>query len=404
MIPFTIPYISEKAIAEVDKVLRSGWITTGPVTKRFEQELAVYCGVPKVLCLNSATAGLELMLRWFGVGPGDEVIVPALTYCASANVILHCGATPVLADGDADNGNISARGVRKLITEHTKVIIPVDLFGYPCDYSAFNELVMEDEVRKYFRPSHPNQEKLGRILVMSDAAHSLGAGYHGKKTGALTDVTVFSFHAVKNLTTAEGGAIALRLPAPFDHDEVYRTLNISGLHGQSKDALAKTRSGGWRYDVIEAGYKVNMTDIMAAIGSALLEEYEAMMQVRKHIFDRYSEALKPYAWADIPVYESPEVHSSYHVYNFKLHEVTEAQRDAVIDALFAEQIAVNVHFQPLPLLSVYKQAGYDMKNYPLAFDRYAREISLPVFHAMTEEQVNTVIEAVIRCTEKILHA
>ncbi len=404
MIPFTIPYISEKAIAEVDKVLRSGWITTGPVTKRFEQELAGYCGVPKVLCLNSATAGLELILRWFGVGPGDEVIVPALTYCASANVILHCGATPVLADSDADNGNISAAGVRRLITERTKVIIPVDLFGYPCDYNEFNELVKEDAIRKLFRPSHPRQEKLGRILVMSDAAHSLGAGYHGKKTGSLTDVTVFSFHAVKNLTTAEGGAIALRLPAPFDHDEEYRTLNISGLHGQSKDALAKTRSGGWRYDVIEAGYKVNMTDIMAAIGSALLEEYETMMQVRKRIFDRYTEAFKPYAWADIPVYESPEKHSSWHVYNFKIHGITEAQRDAIIDELLAAQIAVNVHFQPLPLLSVYKQTGYDIKNYPLAFDRYAREISLPVFHTMSEEQVNTVIEAVIRCTEKILHA
>lgn len=402
MIPFTIPYIPDKAIDAVTEVLRSGWITTGPVTKSFEKKLTQYCGNRTTLCLNSATAGLELILRWFGVGPGDEVIVPAYTYCASANVILHCGATPVLVDSLSREVNADPTLIKKAITARTKVIIPVDLFGFPCDYDEINALVNDPEIRQLFHASHPNQEKLGRILVLSDAAHSLGASYKGKKTGSLTDVTVFSFHAVKNLTTAEGGSIALNLPEPFDNEAEYKRLNILGLHGQSKDALAKTVTGGWRYDVIEAGYKVNMTDIMAAIGTVQLEEYEEMMGIRKRIFDAYTEAFSKHAWAEIPVYRTGDKCTSYHVYNLRIKDISETLRDRIIEAIFAQQVAVNVHFQPLPLLSAYKNAGYRMEDYPVAFGNYAREISLPVFHSMSAGQVDTVISAVVHAVEKVL--
>ncbi|MCB0402890.1 MAG: DegT/DnrJ/EryC1/StrS family aminotransferase [Flavobacteriales bacterium] len=403
MIPFSPPKIYQELIDEVVDTLQSGWITTGPKTKRFEKDLTAFNQNKNTLCLNSATAGLEIMLRWYGVQEGDEVIVPVYTYCASANVVFHCGAKPVLVDVSGDF-NIDAEAIRAAITPNTKVIIPVDFAGFPCNYEAINQLVREDAIRSVFRANNPNQEKLGRILVLSDAAHSLGAVYQGKKTGQLTDVSVFSFHAVKNLTTSEGGAVALNLPEPFDNQQVYDYLCVKTLHGQSKDALAKSKVGGWRYDVIEAGYKANMTDIQASMGLVELRHYQETLARRKSIFDHYSEALSRYDWAQIPVYETNQSSSSYHVYPLRIFGITEAQRDQIITAIFEQGVSVNVHFQPLPLLSFYKNLGYNMSDYPVAYDNYSREISLPVYYDLTDEDVKQVIRAVAGAVEHVLNA
>ncbi|HNX21758.1 MAG TPA: DegT/DnrJ/EryC1/StrS family aminotransferase [Bacteroidales bacterium] len=395
VIPFSPPRIDEKIIAEVTEALRSGWITTGPRTKKLEQKVAEYVNVPKVVCLNSASAGLELVLRWFGVSEGDEVIVPAYTYCATANVVVHCGATPVMVDVNTDF-NINVENIKKAITPKTKVIIPVDIAGFPCDYDEINALVQDINIQKMFQPRTDEQKMLGRILVLSDAAHSVGAEYKGKRTGSLCDITVFSFHAVKNLTTAEGGAICLNLPEPFNHDEIYKTLCTKSLHGQNKDALAKTQLGNWRYDVTEAGYKCNMTDILAAIGLVEIERYnEDMLVKRKAIFDAYSEAFSKYDCFEIPVYETPDKTSSYHVYPLRIKGITEEKRDQLMQKIFEQEVTVNVHFIPLPMLTVYKNKGYKIADYPVTYDNYSREISLPVYYDLTDEQLAKVIESVI---------
>ena len=331
MIPFSPPHIDQEIIDEVVAALKSGWITTGPRTKQFEKDLSVYNGNPNTLCLNSATAGLEIMLRWFGVGPGDEVIVPAYTYSATANVVMHTGAHPVFCDVKIDDFNINTSCIEHLITERTKVIMPVDFGGMPCDFEEINALVRKSDVKVKFKANSEIQEKLGRILVLSDAAHSIGARYNGKMTGSLTDVSVFSFHAVKNLTTAEGGAIALNLPEPFDNKAIYDALCISTLHGQNKDALAKMQKGNWKYDIIEPGYKCNMTDIMAAIGLVELRRYESFtLQRRKEIFDAYKSALSKYAWAEITPYETETKTSSYHLFPLRIRGISEVQRDAIM--------------------------------------------------------------------------
>lgn len=395
MLPFSPPRIDQKIIDAVVDTLKSGWITTGPKTKLFEKKLTEYCGNKNTLALNSATAGLELMLRWFGVKEGDEVILPAYTYSATANVIVHCGAKPVFVDVNADDFNINCDAVKQAITERTKVIMPVDLAGYPCDYDVLQELVQSAEIRKLFKAASPEQALLSRILILSDAAHSVGAIYKGKKAGALTDVTVFSFHAVKNLTTSEGGAIALNLPAPFDNLAIYQALCIKSLHGQNKDALAKTQKGNWRYDIVEAGYKCNMTDISAAIGLVELERYDSDMLVRrKQIFDAYSNFFSGFEWAQVPVYSSADKTSSYHVYQLRINAINEAKRDQIIAAIFDKDISVNVHFIPVPMMTFYRAMGYDVTNYPVTFDNYSREITLPVFYDLTDEQVTMVCEAV----------
>jgi len=393
-IPFSPPHIDEKIINEVVEALRSGWITTGPRTKKFEKMLADYCGVEKVLCVNSASAGLELMLRWYGVGPGDEVIVPAYTYTATAGVVVHCGAKPVMVDVNSDF-LIAVDNIRKAITPRTKVIVPVDIAGFPCDYDEILALASSDEVRSMFKPNGEVQQQLGRPLVMSDAAHSLGAWYKGKRTGSLADVTVFSFHAVKNLTTAEGGAICLNLPASFDAEQLYKRLCTFSLHGQSKDALAKTQIGNWRYDVYETGYKCNMTDIAAAMGIVELERYDTeILKRRKEIFEQYTAAFKDDDRFEIPTYQTAEKNTSYHVYALRLKGVTEAQRDVVMQRIFEKEVSVNVHFIPLAMLTAYKNMGYNIADYPVTYDNYAREISLPVYYNLTDEQVATVIAAV----------
>ena len=403
MIPFSPPRIDQKVIDEVVDTLKSGWITTGPKTKEFERRLTAYCGNKATLAVNSNTVGLEVVLRWFGVQEGDEVIVPAYTYCATANVIVHCGAKPVMVDVNADDFDVCLEKVREAITDKTKVIMPVDLGGMPCAYDELFELVEAEDVKTLFQVKTEEQRKLGRILILSDSAHSIGAEYKGRKAGCLADVSVFSFHAVKNLTTAEGGAIMLNLPEPFDNEEVYRYLCTYTLHGQNKDALAKTKKGAWRYDVLVSGFKGNMTDIMASIGLVELSRYEDdTLHYRKCIYDQYTDAFSRYGWAELPIYETEDRKSSYHVYCLRVKGITEQQRDEIIQRIFDKDVSVNVHFQPLPLLSAFKNKGYKIEDYPVAYDNYCREISLPVWYGLSEEMVKTVIDAVICSVEEVL--
>ncbi len=401
MIPFSPPRVDDKICDEVVAVLKSGWITTGHKTKLFEKKISEYCGIQNTLCLNSATAGLEIMLRWFGVGPGDEVILPAYTYSATANVIVHCGATPVFVDVCANDFNINHLEIEKVISSKTKVIMPVDFAGFPCDYEEINSLA--NKYSSIFIANCENQKMLGRILILSDSAHSFGASYNKSKAGSLTDVSVFSFHAVKNLTTAEGGAVALNLPLPFNNADVYSKLCISTLHGQNKDALAKTQKGNWKYDIVEAGYKCNMTDISAAIGLVELERYDNDTLIkRKSIVYNYQKAFEMDDRFELPLIETKNKTSCYHLYPLRIKGITEQQRDLIIQEIFNADVSVNVHFIPVPATSFYKSLGYDLLNYPFTYNNFSREISLPVFYDLSPEQQNTVINAVKNAVNTIL--
>jgi len=402
MIPFSPPRIDDKICEEVISALKSGWITTGPRTKLFEKKITEYCGNKNTICLNSATAGLEIILRWFGVTEGDEVILPAYTYSATANVIIHVGAKPVFVDVNQHDFNISVTEIEKAITKKTKVIMPVDFGGLPCDYDEINKLVLK--YKSDFEASkNSNQQQLGRILILSDSAHSFGAFYKNKKAGSLTDVSVFSFHAVKNLTTAEGGAVALNLPAPFDNELIYKQLCISTLHGQNKDALAKTQKGNWRYDILEAGYKCNMTDLCAAIGLIELERYDKDTLIkRKHIVDLYNKLLIEDTRLELPFFETEYKTSSFHLYPLRLKNVTEQQRDAVMQHIFDADVSVNVHFLPVPGTTYYKSLGYNVSDYKVAYDNYSREISLPIFYDLSDEQIKIVVNAVIQALDKVV--
>ena len=404
MIPFSPPRMDQHIVDAVSEVLLSGWITTGPKTKEFENQLSDYVGCRKTICLNSATAGMELVLRWFCVQAGDEVIIPSYTYCATANVVMHCGATPIMVDINPNDFNISLQRIKERITAKTKVIIPVDIAGFPCDYDEIYRLINEEQVKMLFSPRNAHQERLGRILIMADAAHSIGSSYKGKMHGSVTDITVFSFHAVKNLTTSEGGAVCMNLPESFDVEEIYTSLNRKSLHGQSKDALAKVKAGGgnWRYDVIEPGYKCNMMDIQAAIGLIELGRYESNLSRRKEIFSRYEAGFVNQSWAIRPIFKTEEKESSYHLYMLRIKDATEGQRDEIINRIFDKQVSVNVNFQPLPLLTAYKSIGYKMDNYPVAFDNYKNEISLPVYFNLTDDQLDTVLKAVCEAVYEVL--
>ena len=396
-VPFSPPRIDDLIINEVVDTLKSGWITTGPKTKLFEKKISDYCNAEKVLCLSSATAGLELVLRWFGVTEGDEVIVPAYTYCATANVVLHCGAKVIFAEVSEDDFNLDLNFLEGLITEKTKVIIPVDIAGWPCDYTDILDLVSQK--KDIFIPLTFEQKQLGRILVLSDSAHSLGSIYNNVKSAICADVTVFSFHAVKNLTTAEGGAIVFNLPQPFNNIELYNYFNIFSLHGQNKDALQKTIGGGWRYDVLMPGYKANMTDINASIGLVEIERYENDTLVkRKNIFEFYDSKFKNFNWAITPIFKTEKKTSSFHVYLLRIKDISEAERDLIIDYIFKKGVSVNVHFIPVPMLKAYSELGYKISSYPKSYKNYSTVISLPVFYDITDNQlefvVNTVIEAV----------
>lgn len=402
-IPFSPPHIDQETIDEVVDTLKSGWITTGPKTRLFEEKLATYCGVNKVLAINSATIGLELVLRWFGVGKGDEVILPAYTYAATANVVMHTGAKPIMVDINPGDYNISIKAIKKAITKKTKVIMPVDIAGFPCDYEAINNLIQKEKILKKFNPKTQIQQELNRILVLADAAHSFGAIYDNKKSGNLADISVFSFHAVKNLTTAEGGAITFTLPLPFDNDAIYRFFKIYSLHGQSKDALEKTKGSGWQYDILLPGYKGNMTDIQASIGLIVLKHYDAEnLKRRKEIFNYYVNAFKTKPWAILPIFKTDNKETSYHLFLLRIDGISESQRNEIMNLIDENEVSVNVHFQPLPMLTAYKNLNYKMDNYPVAYKNYSQTISLPVYQDLTDNQLKKITTTVISCVEKII--
>ena len=402
-IPFSPPYIDQDVIDEVVSSLQSGWITTGPKVKALEQEVIKLSGAPQALCVNSWTSGAMLMLKWFGVGAGDEVIIPAYTYSATALAVLHCGATPVMVDIN-DDFTLDIDLIRSKINANTKIIMPVDIAGWPCDYAAVNQLVNEPAVKQKFKSKHRNQEKLGRILVLSDAAHSIGAKINEVETGMLTDITIFSFHAVKNITTAEGGVICINLPAPFNNEEEYAYLRMMTLNGQTKDAFTKSKAGGWRYDIIDLGLKINMPDVCAAIGLAQIRKYDhGLLAERKRVFDQYSTAFSQLHWAQVPPQDDGKRSSSCHLYALRIKGITEAQRDAIIDEISKTGVAVNVHFIPMPMLTLFKNLGYDIKDFPRAFDNYSREISLPIYPQLTTEQVDYIIEAVTNAYNTIVN-
>lgn len=401
MIRFSPPYIDEDIIKEVTNVLQSGWLTTGPVTKELEKEVAKFSNTECALAVNSATSGMILMLHWYGIKEGDEVIVPAYTYCATALAVMHAGGKPVMVDVGKDF-NIDCEKIKNAITEKTKAIIAVDFAGWPCDYDAIYSIVNDEAIKKKFNPSSDAQKKLGRILIMDDAAHAIGAIYKNKPIGSCADITVFSLHAVKNVTSAEGGVIALNLPAPFNNQEEYSFLRILSLNGQTKDAFTKTKAGAWQYDVIQAGFKMNMPDVLAAIALAQLRKYENQLLVeRKRVFDYYTSVFSQYDWAICPPYEKADCATSCHLYPLRIKDVGEDERNKIIEAIAGRAVAVNVHFIPMPMLTVFKDAGYEIKDYPTAYSLFANEISLPIYPQLTNEDCKTVTEAVIESVKEV---
>jgi dTDP-4-amino-4,6-dideoxygalactose transaminase len=402
MIPFSPPRIDQKTIDAVTESLQSGWISTGPKTKQFEENLATYLQTDHMVCLNSATAGMQLILNWLGIQPGDEVIVPAYTYCATANVVIHRGATPVMVDINSDDFNINVEAIKAAITDKTKAIISVDVGGVPVDYDEINALIRSSEVLSKFSPRTEIQEQLGRIMFVSDAAHSIGAKYKGKYTGHQADMSSFSFHAVKNLTTAEGGAVIFNVADKFEHETLKKKFKVSSLHGQTKDAFSKLQIGAWRYDVIEAGYKCNMTDLNAAIGLVELDRYDESLARRKSIFDQYTEGLSSHNWALTPFYEDEEKTTSYHLYQLRIKGISEDKRDQIITEISQNEVAVNVHYIPVPMLTFYKNQGHDISNYPNAYAAFENEITLPVYYSLSDENVKTVIDTVVNAVNKVL--
>ena len=387
-IPFSPPDMSEDEINEVADTLRNGWITTGPKVKEFERQIAEFVGVNKAVCLNSQTACAEMALRVLGVGEGDEVIVPAYTYTASASVVCHVGAKLVLVDVQKDNLKMDYDALEKAITEKTKVIIPVDLGGVPCDYDRIYEII--EKKKHLFKPSNKIQEAMGRISVNADTAHAFGASWHGKMCGEIADFTSFSFHAVKNLTTAEGGALTWRNHDGVDNESLYKQFQLLSLHGQNKDAFAKTRLGAWEYDIVAPYYKCNMTDVMAGIGLAQLKRYPEMLYRRRQIIERYNEGLKG---CDVQVLDhfGDDHSSSGHLYLVRLLGEDVEYRNVVIEQMAERGIACNVHYKPLPIMTAYKNLGFDIANYPNAYNQYHNEITLPLHTSLTDEDVEYVI-------------
>lgn len=390
VVPFSPPDISRQDIDLVVNALTSGWITTGPKTKEFENKISDFCCTRKTVCLNSATACLETTLRIMGIGKGDEVITTAYTYTASASVIEHVGATPVLVDVDKDSFFMSPENVAKAITDKTKAIIPVDFAGVPVDPAPLYKVI--EEKKHLFKSSSPMQDAFGRIVIICDAAHSLGASRNGVKTGGLCDFTCFSFHAVKNLTTAEGGAVTWRQNANIDDDELYKQYMLYSLHGQSKDALAKSQKGKWKYDIVIPGYKCNMTDVAAALGLSQLARYEDILKRRREIMEKYEVAFKDMENVEMLSHHTDEYESSYHLGVVRIKGIDEDKRDKLIEEISRYDVSVNVHYMPLPMMTAYKNMGFNIKDYPSAFNMYQNEITLPVFSTMTEEMQDYVIE------------
>ncbi len=397
-IPFSPPDIGETEIAAVTEVLKSGWITTGPKTKEFEKRIASYCGADGCVCLNSQTACAEMALHVLGVGAGDEVIVPAYTYSASASVVCHVGAKLVLVDTQKDKLEFDYDALERAINKNTKVIMPVDLAGVPCDYERIFDIV--EKKRKLFTPKTDIQKAIGRIIVLADTAHALGAEYKGHKTGSIADFSAFSFHAVKNLTTGEGGALTWRHIDGVDDGEIYKTLQLLSLHGQNKDALAKTKLGAWEYDIVAPLYKCNMTDIMAAIGIAQLDRYDDMLYRRKSIIERYDRALHPLGIKTLDHYN--DTHSSSgHLYITRVPDIGIEKRNEIITKMGESGIACNVHYKPLPMMTAYKSLGFDIKDFPNAYNQFANEITLPLHTCLTDEQVEYIIDNYTRIVKEV---
>ncbi len=388
-IKFSPPDISELEVTEVADALRSGWITTGPRTKELERRIASYVGSNKCVCLNSQTACAEMALYVLGVGQGDEVITTAYTYTASASVICHTGAKLVLVDTAKDSFEMDYEKLEAAINEKTKAIIPVDLGGVPCDYDRIFEIV--ERKKGVFKPANDIQKALGRVAVMADTAHAFGAELKGKMIGSVADFSSFSFHAVKNLTTAEGGALTWRTIPGIDDEQIYKQLQLLSLHGQSKDALAKTKLGAWEYDIVGPWYKCNMTDIMAAIGLAQLSRYPGMLARRKEIIEKYDAAFKPLGIETLEHYTDMHT-SSGHLYITRVPGITVEERNEIIVKMAEEGVACNVHYKPLPMHTAYKNLGFDIKDYPNAYAHYANEITLPLHTCLTDEEVDYVIE------------
>lgn len=385
-IPFSPPYVDEDVIAEVVSALQSGWITTGPKVRDLELLCAQVTGAEKTVCVNSWTSGAALTLKWLGIGPGDEVIVPAYTYSATALATIHAGATPVMVDV-LDDFTIDPAKIKAAITPATKAIMVVDIAGWPCDYDAIKDVVEADDVKANFKPANDIQKQFGRPVLISDAAHSIGATYNGKAAALASDITIFSLHAVKNVTTAEGGVICLTLPKPFSNEDVYKWMKLNSLNGQTKDAFTKTQGGGWRYDIVSAGLKINLPDVCAAIGLAQLRKYpNLLLPERERVFHHYADFFKTKDWVIMPPVEDAKRKSSFHLFPLRIKGITEDQRDEIIQKMTDAGVATNVHFIPMPMLTLFKEMGYNINDYPKAYANYACEISLPIYPQLTDEQ------------------
>ena len=398
-IPFSPPDVGEEEIEEVSKALRSGWITTGPRTKELEKEIATYIGTNKCVCLNSQTACAEMALRVLGVKPGDEVITSAYTYTASASVIAHVGAKIVLVDTQKNSLEMDYDAVKAAINEKTKAIIPVDLGGIPCDYDRLFAIV--EDKKSLFKPESNVQKALGRVAIMADTAHAFGAEWHGKMVGNIADFSSFSFHAVKNFTTGEGGALTWRTLSGINDEEIYKKLQLLSLHGQNKDALAKTKLGAWEYDIIGTWYKCNMTDIIAALGLAQMKRYSKMLERRKEIIGLYDAAFRPHGVETLEHY-TDQYRSSGHLYLTRIPGIDVQQRNEIIIKMAEAGIACNVHYKPLPMHMAYKNLGFDIQNYPNAYNHFAHEITLPLHTCLTDEQVEYVIDNFVEILREYL--
>ena len=394
-IPFSPPDVGEEEIREVVEALKSGWITTGPKTKLFEQKISELCNTEKTVALNSSTAAMEMTLRLLGIGAGDEVITTAYTYTASCSVICHVGATPVLVDIQEDNFEMDYDKLEKAITEKTKAIIPVDLGGVMCDYEKIQEVV--ENKKTLFKPNNEIQEKMGRIAIIADSSHAIGATRKGKKAGEYADFTCFSFHAVKNLTTAEGGAVTWKKNEKLDDEEIYHRFQILSLHGQTKDALHKNKLGAWEYDILEPAYKCNMTDIMAGIGLAQIKRYPGMLKRRQEIIKKYEEKLKGHQVKTLNHNDTATNSiSSGHLFIVRINGIDVETRNEIIVKMAERGIATNVHYKPLPMLTAYKNLGFDIKDYPNSFNFYKGEITLPLYTLLTDEQVEYIIDNFVK--------
>ncbi|MBS1772968.1 MAG: DegT/DnrJ/EryC1/StrS family aminotransferase [Bacteroidetes bacterium] len=393
-IPFSPPYIDDDVIKEVVDTLQSGWITSGPKVKALEKLTADLLNVEKAVCVNSWTSGALLVMKWLGIGEGDEVIVPAYTYSATALSVLHTGAKPVMVDIREDF-TIDPEKIKAAITSKTKAVLCVDIGGLPCDYDAINNILKSEAVNQQFKASNDIQAKFGRPLLIADAAHSFGASYNGKSSALSQDITIISLHAVKNITTAEGGVICLNLPKPFDNAEVYDWMKLNSLNGQTADALTKSISGSWKYDIVSLGLKINLTDVCAAIGLAQMRKYDSkLLPNRKRIYNHYTDFFKNKPWAIIPPVIDDKRESSYHLYLLRIKGITEAQRDEMIKLISTSGASVNVHFTPMPMLTLFKGLGYKIEDYSVTYSNYANEISLPVYVQLTDEQCTFIEEQI----------